>query len=421
MAIMQSTDTVPGFDLRISIQGTEPEIWRRLQLPETVTVPEFHRVLQTAFGWEDRHLYGIRCVDPRGAHRVIVGPDQAADDIDAEPASGVVLLDLLDAQRTGPAEFEYEYDFGDSWTHTVELKGPAELPAGTLRCTDGANRGPVEDSGGPNGYRRIIEVLADSGHPEYKDTADWYKVVTGEDPATFTSAAFDAGALNARLDELALQLWPEPPTDGEIGAVVHPVHWFLSQVPADGLELTKDGYLKPAFVKETFAALGLDDRWIGKANREVQTLPVLHLREQLQAWKLLRKSKGRLLLSPAGRKMYDGGRPLWDYLANAVGNPPEEAAVIVNHLVVRWLLDGTTPRWDERGRIIADTLTVEGFRTRTGAPIPLDLAGEMYLRTHWTLECLQLTVPGGGFVGTPGLTDGGRKFLLQVQGLLNAR
>jgi hypothetical protein len=45
----------------------------------------------------------------------------------------------------------------------------------------------------------------------------------------------------------------------------------------------------------------------------------------------------------------------------------------------------------------------------------------MYLRTHWTLECLQLTVPGGGFVGTPGLTDGGRKFLLQVQGLLNAR
>lgn len=418
---MQSTDTVPGFDLRISIQDTEPEIWRRLQLPETVTVPEFHRALQAAFGWEDRHLYGIRCTDVRGEGRVIVGPDQAAEDIDADPASGVALFELLDAQRTGLAEFEYEYDFGDAWTHTVELMGPAELPAGTLRCTDGANRGPVEDSGGPYGYRRVIEVLADSGHPEYKDTADWYKLVTGEDPATFTAAAFDASALNARLDELALQLWPEPPTDGEIGAVVHPVQWFLSQVPADGLELTKDGYLKPAFVKETFQALGLDDRWIGKANREVQTLPVLHLREQLQAWKLLRKSKGRLLLSPAGRKMYDGGRPLWDYLANAVGNPPEEAAVIVNGLVVRWLLDGTALGWDERGRIIADVLNVEGFRTKTGAPIPPDLAREMYLRSHWTLDCLPLTVPGGRFTDAPGLTDGGRKFLLQVQGLLNAR
>jgi hypothetical protein len=416
---MHSIDTVPGFDLRITIQGTEPEIWRRLQLPETVTVPEFHRVVQAAFGWENRHLYGIRCTDLRGEGRVIVGPDEAAEDIGAEPASGMVLFELLDPQKTGPANFEYEYDFGDAWTHTVEVMGPAELPAGTLRGTDGANRGPVEDSGGPHGYRRVIEVLADPGRPEYKDTAGWYKLVTGEDPETFTPTAFDASALSARLDELALQLWPEPPTDGEIDAVVHPVHWFLSQVPADGLPLTQDGYLKPAFVREAFEALGLDDRWPGKANREVQTRPVLQLREQLQAWKLLRKSKGRLLLSPAGRKMSDGGRPLWDYLANAVSNPPEEAAVIVNGLLVQWLLDGTTPRWDERARIIADTLTVQGFRTKAEARIPLDLGRDMYLRSRWTLECLQLTVPGARFTDLPVMTDGGRKFLLQVQGLLN--
>ena len=117
--------------------------------------------------------------------------------------------------------------------------------------------------------------------------------------------------------------------------------------------------------------------------------------------------------------MHDGGRPLWDYLADAVGNPPEEAAVVVNGLVVRWLLDGNTPRWDERQRIIADTLNVEGFRTKAGAPIPLDLARELYLRIHWTLDCLKLTVPAQHFTVLPALTDGGRKFLLQVQPLLN--
>ena len=286
-----------------------------------------------------------------------------------------------------------------------------------MRCTDGANRGPVEDSGGAPGYERVIDVLGDTGHAEYGDVASWYKFVTGQDAATFAPTSLDASALNARLDELALQLWPEPPTDGEIDAVVHSVHWFLSQVPADGLPLTQDGYLKPAFVRETFEALGLSDRWPGKANREVQTPPVLRLREQLQAWKLLRKSKGRLLLTPAGRKMYDGGRPLWDYLANAVGNPPEQAAVTVNGLLVQWLLDGTTPRWDERARVVADTLNVEGFRTRSGAPIPLDLGHDMYLHSRWTLGCLQLTAPGGGFSDHPVLTDGGRKFLLQVQGL----
>ena len=151
MAITQLTAAVPAFDLRISIEGAEPEIWRRLQVPETVTVPEFHRVLQAAFGWENRHLYGIRCTDLRGERRVIVGPDEAADDIDAEPASRVALFELLDAQKTGPSDFEYEYDFGDAWTHTVELMGPAELPEKTLRCTDGAIRGPVEDSGGSSG------------------------------------------------------------------------------------------------------------------------------------------------------------------------------------------------------------------------------------------------------------------------------
>lgn len=233
--------------------------------------------------------------------------------------------------------------------------------------------------------------------------------------------AFDASIVNTRLDELALQLWPEPPTDDETDAVVRPVQWFLSQVPAHGLPLTQDGYLKPAFVRETFETLGLADTWPGKANREVQTPPVLRLREQLQAWKLLRKSKGRLLLSPAGRKVYDGGRPLWDYLANAVANPPEEAEAIVNGILVQWLLDGTTPAWDQRGQVVADILTVKGFGTKAGAPIPLDLGREMYLHSRWTLDCLQLTVPGGRFSDRPKLTGGGRKFLLQVQALNSQR
>ena len=53
---MDRASTVPASDLRVSIQDTEPEIWRRLSVPETITVPDLHRVLQAAVGWEDRHL-----------------------------------------------------------------------------------------------------------------------------------------------------------------------------------------------------------------------------------------------------------------------------------------------------------------------------------------------------------------------------
>ena len=80
------------------------------------------------------------------------------------------------------------------------------------------------------------------------------------------------------------------------------------------------------------------------------------LRQQLQTWKLLRKSKGRLVLSPAGRKMHDGGRPLWDFVATAVAFPADEATALVTRIAVHWLLEGSTPSWDERQRIIADTL-----------------------------------------------------------------
>jgi hypothetical protein len=415
---MERAGTVPAYDLRIRIQDSEPEIWRRLQVPETITVPELHKAIQVAFGWENRHLYGITCVDRNGRQRTIIGPDEAAEDTDAEPASGVVLFELLDAEITGPATLEYEYDFGDSWTHEFEVLGTATVPEGAMICVDGANRGPVEDSGGPHGFTHLIEVLGDPRHTEHEELSAWYKSVTGDDAGTFEPYSVDRTAINTQLEALGKSLWPEPPTDDEIAAVVRPVQWLLSQVATDGLELTKDGYLKPAVVRQTMDELGWEYRWPGKANREAQTFPVLHLRQQLQDWKLLRKLKGRLILAPAGRKMHDGGRPLWDFLADRVAFPAEEALKMVTAMTVQWLVDGSTPSWEKRERIIADTLQVSGFRMTSGSFIPLDVARDLYREVHWTLECLELTVPEPGWSKEPALTDGGRKFLLQVQSLL---
>ena len=40
---------------------------------------------------------------------------------------------------------------------------------------------------------------------------------------------------------------------------------------------------------------------------------------------------------------------------------------------------------------------------------------------RWTLDCLQLTVQERKFSEVLALTDGGRKFLMQVQGLLDGK
>ncbi|MEW9872557.1 plasmid pRiA4b ORF-3 family protein [Arthrobacter sp. HS15c] len=206
---------------------------------------------------------------------------------------------MLDAEAPTSA-LEYDYDFGDGWTHQVQLLGSAELPAGELVCVDGANRGPVEDSGGPHGYQRLVQILGDPTHPEHQEAAQWTYTVTGDFSPSFDAAEFDSAAANRKLRLLSLQWWPQPVPDEERDAAIRPVRWLLDNAAGDGIELTKDGYLKPAMVQRALDDLGWLDAVMGKGNREANVLPVRELREHVLAWKLLRKFKGRLVLTPPG-------------------------------------------------------------------------------------------------------------------------
>ena len=99
----------------------------------------------------------------------------------------------------------------------------------------------------------------------------------------------------AHLDEPVL-------VDAETAVrMVRPYSWLLDHVGAEGIKLTGAGYLPPAHVEAATAALDLGGEWIGKGNREVQTLPVLHLRESATKMGLLRKQHGMLLATSRGR------------------------------------------------------------------------------------------------------------------------
>jgi hypothetical protein len=71
------------------------------------------------------------------------------------------------------------------------------------------------------------------------------------------------------------------------------------------------------------AELGLAEEWIGKHNREAQTLSVLKLRESAMRLGLLRKYRDMLLATPRGRKLR-GDPPAWWHLAGHV--PPANIA-----------------------------------------------------------------------------------------------
>ena len=48
------------YQIKVTLLGTDPPIWRRLLIPADLTLEQLHDVLQSAMGWEDCHLHEFR-------------------------------------------------------------------------------------------------------------------------------------------------------------------------------------------------------------------------------------------------------------------------------------------------------------------------------------------------------------------------
>src|SRR6202521_5268067 len=46
-----------GLQLKITLTGITPPIWRRIQVPSSIKLCCFHSALQVAMGWTDSHLH----------------------------------------------------------------------------------------------------------------------------------------------------------------------------------------------------------------------------------------------------------------------------------------------------------------------------------------------------------------------------
>ncbi len=147
---------------------------------------QVHQVLQAAFDWEDAHLHRFTTDGPFAPLRPVDGeipevlqwlPGQECEEPGDRPEEDCSLDQLL-ALSSG-AVF-YEYDFGDSWLHRLELvsRRPADDDTPPARLTDGARGGPLEDSGGFPGYEEIMDALADPSHPDH---SAWVADLTGSD------------------------------------------------------------------------------------------------------------------------------------------------------------------------------------------------------------------------------------------------
>jgi hypothetical protein len=166
--------------------------------------------------------------------------------------------------------------------------------------------------------------------------------------------------------------------------MVRPYAWLLDRVGADGIKLTGAGYLPPVHVAAATADLCLADEWIGKGNREVQTLPVLVLRETAQRLGLLRKHSGTLLLTPRGRAVRGDPVALWWHLAErmpsgSTGTCESQAGLL---LLVLMAAEAT----DDLDATIARLLTASGWMIDDGSPLTAGAAAQSARDTETVLR-----------------------------------
>jgi hypothetical protein len=158
--------------LRIELKEIKPVIWRRFIVPSDIILDRLHDIIQIVMGFNDSHLHEFNI----GGIKYTEEPElEYMEEDDEILEEGLFALNKL--VKLKDTEFEYLYDFGDNWSHSVILERTNyklkqyETP---VMCMAGKRACPPDDVGGVGGYENFCSIMTDKSHPEYKEYKTWF-------------------------------------------------------------------------------------------------------------------------------------------------------------------------------------------------------------------------------------------------------
>ena len=183
--VAKISDLQLAYELKITLLDTKPPVWRWFCVPGEITLDRLHNVIQIVMGWQDHHLHLFK-IDGT------IYAEKPEEEWEGEEEKYHRLCDLVTSAK---AQFDYDYDFGDSWHHRIVVEKISTVPEGhkaVTKCFDGKRRCPPEDVGGTPGFAEFVEACKDPKHPEHKRYLTW---VGG----SFDPNDFDPEAVNLEL------------------------------------------------------------------------------------------------------------------------------------------------------------------------------------------------------------------------------
>ena len=98
-------------ELKVSLSGARPPIWRRVRLPVTATLADLHDAIQVLFSWDGDHLHVFRA-----------GKKQYSDPfVNLEGTADEGAVRVRDVLTPG-GNISYTYDLGACWEHEIALE-----------------------------------------------------------------------------------------------------------------------------------------------------------------------------------------------------------------------------------------------------------------------------------------------------------
>jgi hypothetical protein len=153
--------------LHLALRDSEPHIWRRMVVRESMWLSRLHDAIQVAFGWFDYQIHRFVI------NEVIYGnPVRRENETMVEDDRDFSLVDLEIAPKD---TFLYEYCFGEGWRVDVVVEKAESAKTGVKypHLVDGRLNGPPEDCGGSAGYKEVLYSLKHPEEPLSKEWLEW--------------------------------------------------------------------------------------------------------------------------------------------------------------------------------------------------------------------------------------------------------
>jgi hypothetical protein len=164
-------------------------------VPSDLTLAELGEILVAAMGWEGYHLHQFIAND-----KEYYGVPDKSCDLDYDNDSRMYFLD--DLLTDVGDKLGWEYDFGDSWWHTIKLVAKEEAKDSSdvkIKLVKGTGACPPEDCGGVGGYADLLRILKNPQDEEYEAQMEWLG-------GSFDPKKFDKRAAQMQIDHCVIHM-----------------------------------------------------------------------------------------------------------------------------------------------------------------------------------------------------------------------